>query len=144
MKCICPLTTSNSLIVVLHTFHSPDSFLRFCQFPNSVSAGSPVGSSPRISRASTSRSFVYTCTVCMCLIGLHCCCVLCLFTFYCMSMMFVCFPVFAPRRAPWVFRDVVFQDVGSEHNMFIKPLAHISFRCEVPTPSVLLRVYINY
>ena len=36
-----------------------------------------------------------------------------------------------------VFRDVVFQDdVGFEHNS-LKPLTHISFRCEVPTPSVL-------
>ena len=30
----------------------------------------------------------------------------------------------------------VFQDVGFENNM-LKPLAHISFRCEVPTPSVV-------
>ena len=35
----------------------------------------------------------------------------------------------------WLFRDVVFQDVGFENNSF-KPLTHISFRCEVPTPSV--------
>ena len=33
------------------------------------------------------------------------------------------------------FRDVVFQDVGFESNSS-KPLAHISFRCEVPTTSV--------
>ena len=39
-------------------------------------------------------------------------------------MMFIC-----------VFRDVVFQAVGFEHNTD-KPLTHISFRCEVPTPSV--------
>ena len=36
-------------------------------------------------------------------------------------------------RAFWVFRGVVFQDVGFEHNS-LKPLTHISFRCEVPTP----------
>ena len=35
-----------------------------------------------------------------------------------------------------VFRGVVFQDVGFEHNGF-KPLTHMSFRCEVPTPSVV-------
>ena len=37
--------------------------------------------------------------------------------------------------SPWVFRDVVLQDVGV-HNTSCKPLAHISFRCEVPIPSV--------
>ena len=36
----------------------------------------------------------------------------------------------------WVFRDVVFQDVGFQTTSF-KPLTHISFRCEVPTPSVV-------
>ena len=36
----------------------------------------------------------------------------------------------------WVFRDVVFQDMGFEHNS-IQPLTHISFRCEVPTPCVV-------
>ena len=35
----------------------------------------------------------------------------------------------------WVFRDVVFQDAGFQNTSF-KPLAHISCRCEVPTPSV--------
>ena len=37
------------------------------------------------------------------------------------------------RRAPaqvWVFRDVAFE------NNSLKPLTHISFRCEVPTASV--------
>ena len=34
------------------------------------------------------------------------------------------------------FREVVFQGVGFEHTSF-KPVAHISFRCEVPTPSVV-------
>ena len=34
------------------------------------------------------------------------------------------------------FRDVVFEDVGFEHNI-LKPLTHISFfRCEVPKTSV--------
>ena len=36
----------------------------------------------------------------------------------------------------WVFGDVVFQDVGFEHNS-LKPLIHSSFRCDVPTPSVV-------
>ena len=40
------------------------------------------------------------------------------------------------RHKSWVLRDVVFQDVGFENNSF-KPLTHISFRCEVPTPSVV-------
>ena len=40
------------------------------------------------------------------------------------------------REIFWVFRDVVFQDVGFENYSF-KPLTHISFRCEVPTPSVV-------
>ena len=37
--------------------------------------------------------------------------------------------------SPWALRDVVFQDVGFEHNS-CKPITHISFRYEVPTPSV--------
>ena len=36
----------------------------------------------------------------------------------------------------WVFGDVVSQDVGFENNMF-KPLTRTSFRCEVPSPSVV-------
>ena len=39
------------------------------------------------------------------------------------------------RRAIWVFTDVVFQDVGFQ-TISLKPLTHISIRCEVPTPSV--------
>ena len=35
----------------------------------------------------------------------------------------------------WVFRDVVFQDVEFQ-NTSLKPLNHVSFRCEVPIPSV--------
>ena len=35
----------------------------------------------------------------------------------------------------WVFRDVVFRDVGFDNNS-LKPLTHISFGCEVPTTSV--------
>ena len=35
----------------------------------------------------------------------------------------------------WVFRDVLFQDVWFQ-NTISPPLTHISFRCEVPTPSV--------
>ena len=36
---------------------------------------------------------------------------------------------------PWVFRDVELQDVMWGLNIIvIKPLAHISYRCEVPTP----------
>ena len=38
----------------------------------------------------------------------------------------------------WVFRVVVFQDVGFQTNM-LKPLTHISVRCEVPAPSVFER-----
>ena len=34
-----------------------------------------------------------------------------------------------------MFRDVVFQDVVFQ-NVCLEPLARISFRCEVPTPSV--------
>ena len=40
------------------------------------------------------------------------------------------------RRGHWVFSDVVFQDAGFQTTRF-KPLTHISFRCEVPTPSVV-------
>ena len=40
------------------------------------------------------------------------------------------------RTNIWVFRDVVFQDVGFQTNK-LKPLTQISFRWEVPTPSVL-------
>ena len=36
----------------------------------------------------------------------------------------------------WVFGDVAFRMWGFEI-LFLKPLAHISFGCEVPTPSVL-------
>ena len=36
----------------------------------------------------------------------------------------------------WVLRDVVFQDVGFQTTS-LKPLTHISFRWEVPTPSVV-------
>ena len=38
-------------------------------------------------------------------------------------------------RRFWVFRDVVFQDVVRQTASF-KPVPHISFRCEIPTPSV--------
>ena len=44
---------------------------------------------------------------------------------------------FSGLISTWVFRDVVFQDVGFEHNNISKPLTHISYRCEVPTPSVV-------
>ena len=40
------------------------------------------------------------------------------------------------RTLAWVFRDVTFRDVGFQHTIFT-PLTHISFRCEVPTPSTL-------
>ena len=40
------------------------------------------------------------------------------------------------RHLVGVFRDVVFQDVGFERNT-VNPLTHISYRCEVPTPSVV-------
>ena len=36
-----------------------------------------------------------------------------------------------------MFRDVVFQDVGFQ-DYSLKPLTHISFSCEVPTPSVFV------
>ena len=36
----------------------------------------------------------------------------------------------------WVFRDVVFQDVGFQTTIFA-PLTHISFMCEAPTSSVV-------
>ena len=45
-----------------------------------------------------------------------------------------------------VLRDVVFQGVGFESDGF-NHLAHISFRCEVPTPSVVegqINKYISY
>ena len=63
----------------------------------------------------------------------------------CFVLISVCFPLIALRKLPsppprrgktWVFRDVVFQDVGFKNNSF-KPLANISYRCEVPTPSVV-------
>ena len=38
----------------------------------------------------------------------------------------------------WVLRDVVFQDVGFETNSCIPlTVTHLSFRCEVPTPSIV-------
>ena len=40
------------------------------------------------------------------------------------------------QEGSWVFRDMVLQDVGFESNSF-RPLTHLSFRCEVPTPSVV-------
>ena len=39
-----------------------------------------------------------------------------------------------PVEDLWVLRDVVLQDAGFQTTSF-KPLTHISFRCEVPTPS---------
>ena len=45
-------------------------------------------------------------------------------------------PADLPPPSHWVLRDVVFQDVGFQ-TISLKSLSHISFRCEVPTPSVV-------
>ena len=39
--------------------------------------------------------------------------------------------------AVWVFRDVVFQYVVFQTTMFKIPATNVSFRREVPTPSVI-------
>ena len=40
----------------------------------------------------------------------------------------------------WAFREVALQDVGFDNNQYgLQPLTHVSFRCEVPTPSVFER-----
>ena len=61
------------------------------------------------------------------------CCML--FVLCCVCCAPACLAAPADADTLWVFRDVVFQDVRLDM-IVLKPLTHIRFRCEVPTPSV--------
>ena len=47
------------------------------------------------------------------------------------------YTAFSVHTIHWVFRDVVLEDVGCQ-NASLNPLTHVSFRWEVPTPSVVM------